>query len=54
MKRLRAALLAVVELSELVVETAFIVVAAHNIVQTWMTLTPPQQEKKPEEKRWVN
>jgi len=53
MKCLRAALLVVIELSELVIEAALIVSTAHDIVQSMMAVSP-QEDKKPEERRWVN
>ena len=50
MKRLRSALLAVVELGAFVAETALVAVALCNLVER---LQQPV-EKKPEQKRWVN
>ena len=50
-KRLRTAAAIVFELGALVVETALIVVAVQNIVET---LRVPPIEPKPEERRWVN
>jgi hypothetical protein len=50
-KRLRAAALVAFEIAALTVETALLVAAVRNIVET---LQQPPVEPKPEERRWVN